>query len=196
MENQLENDLRSYLARRTDIGAELSDIFRAPSKNAAAVGTKQQVPLPSRVTRASDALKSCELHLRIKQAEDLVTTMRGLVADKSFHFVHVLRNADKTKKRAMTRKAISEIEFQLQSFAAVYHECRLALVILNAAPAVLETFKVLEDSHLKASTAVLDPNAVGSTRPTTSWLWCVGEISPTAPGSVLECMFSMPFVTY
>ncbi|KAJ8496102.1 hypothetical protein ONZ45_g12598 [Pleurotus djamor] len=187
IEAQIKSQLRLWLAKRDEYGAELSDIFQTQGEadpTAPPIGTT--VPLPSRVTRASPALKSRELSLRLKQAAQLVSDLRGLVADQSFQFVHVLRGERKTKKRALTRKAISEIQFHLKYLAHVYQECRVALRNLGAEPQVFDTYRVLEEAHLKASTAVLDPNATGSTRPTTSWLWFVGQVDPSAPESIQE----------
>lgn len=130
----------------------------------------QLISLPSNANVRGD-LRSIELKHRITQAKVHLNRLRDLVADMSFQYSHVMRAAPNKGVRTRSRTAIAKMRLEVRLAAKKYRRCRARIASLGADADTLNTFRLLLDEDLKASTAMLKPNMPGSTQLKLSWLW-------------------------
>jgi hypothetical protein len=112
-----------------------------------------------------------ELQHRKYHAASLLGKLREVIAEKSFQYSHVIRKAHKKAVKTRSRARVSNLSDTIALIAKAYERNRLAMVRLDADQYTLATFKPLTRQDLRASTAVLDPNEVGSKNLTLSWVW-------------------------
>ena len=153
-----------------------------------------------------------ELVLRKEQASNELNCLRGLIADKSFQYSHVIRNAPTKKVRTWAQTKVKTLDTEILFHCRLYSRCRSRLILLGADADTMHKFQTLNKEHIKASSAVLNPNIAGSTRLQLSWLWrslymardpiAVNEHSADAdadadadfaqdPTSLLECGYNL-----
>ena len=151
-----------------------------------------------------------ELVLRKEQASNELNFLRGLIADKSFQYSHVIRNAPTKKVRTRAQTKVKTLDTEILFHCRLYSRCRSRLILLGADADTMRKFQTLNKEHIKASSAVLNPNIAGSTRLQLSWLWrssymardpiAVNEHSADAdadadfaqdPASSLECVYNL-----
>lgn len=146
--------------------------------------------LPSTHMPNAHSLRKAELTLRIAQVKQNLTALREAVAEKSFQYCHVLRNAPTTEIRTRTRSVITKINDRIAHCCRVYGRARAALVRLNADEAKLNKYLVLSKDDVRASTAILKPNAPGSSSLRLSWIWQSRLGTPGVSSEAMqECMY-------
>jgi hypothetical protein len=150
---------------------------------------RQLVAMPSNCLQ-DHPLYAVELSLRKQQAERYLNALRDVIAEKSFHFVHVVRNAPKKSVRTRARALITKLNERISLYCRIYTRCRAALVRLSANQSVLDQFQTLQKGDVAASTAILDPNMPGASSLRVSWIWqtSIRGMYQQSPGSVRECM--------
>lgn len=149
---------------------------------------RRLITFPSTHLSNTHALCKMELNLRIKQATRYLAAIREAVAEKSFQYSHVLRKASSKAVRTRSRAAIAKLNNRIALYCRVYGRARLALVRLGADNRTLTRFRILLKDDVKASTAIKDPNAFGSSSVRLSWIWQTdaGSIG-SGPELMREC---------
>ncbi|KAG0701033.1 hypothetical protein DFH29DRAFT_876211 [Suillus ampliporus] len=134
------------------------------------------IPLPSNlgIYRCEElgtaGLVRQETTLREGQANDMLHAIRVHLADKAVLFRTTIRPA---KSQARTTRAwaqVHSVEWVINLNSMIYKKCRAQLSNLGA-DQLLEKYRVLEKSDLKATSAVADPNARGQRNSTLPWFW-------------------------
>ena len=148
---------------------------------------RRQLPLPS-YQNFQDTHAAIELQLRQKQAERLLHSIRTTVADKSFQYTHVVRVAPRKSVKTRARAVIAKLNAKIAVYCCAYNRCRSAMLRLGAGHDIRVRFKVLSRAHVKASSAMIDPNVPGASSMQLSWIWQM-QIHSSIPGfdSLLEC---------
>lgn len=154
----------------------------------------QIIPLPS--SFGSDACRGAlkhlaliELDLRIGQVNDILRFLRNAIGQKSFLYRTNVRHSSRNSGYRKTTRSYAEVqalESTITQAAKVYASIRQAMETLGASRAILEKFQKLQKSDLKASTAVIDPNARGERDKTLSWIWRIGKPAGSADPEWLE----------
>jgi len=135
----------------------------------------KKLPIPSYLVSGECNYHQAELDLRLVQAGKTLSTLRDLIAEKSFQYSHVIRVAPRQGVRTRARSAIAKINEMIGYRCRVYEHCRAALVRLNADDATLDKFRVLQRHDISSSTALLNPNEPGSSSHRLSWIWQTGQ---------------------
>jgi hypothetical protein len=130
---------------------------------------RQLIGLPSN-GNVSLQYAPLEIQHRTTQAKLHLECIRDIIAEKSFHYSHLVRN---TRKRIQTRsqKRIKSLHNTLVLHARIYSRCRSRLISLNCDAALLRRFRLLTRDDIKTSTAILQPNTPGSTSLRLPWIW-------------------------
>jgi hypothetical protein len=148
----------------------------------------RQLSMPSTWLSPDNTYRPIELKLRIEQASETLQALRDAIADKSFHYSHVIRVAPRKGVRTRARGIIAKLNDTMAYLCQVYGRCRSALVKLEAGNEVLDRFKILLKDHIKSSTALLNPNEPGSTSLRLSWIWQMGQGGDrSTPDGLREC---------
>jgi hypothetical protein len=151
----------------------------------------ERIPLhlpSSHNTTTQHPFHQAKLDLRIRQATRYLAALRDAIAQKSFQYSHVMRDAPSKGARTRSRSAILRISDQISQYSRVYCRARAAMVRLGADEVTLNKFKLLTRDDVKASTAILKPNIPGSSSLRLSWIWETGpRISGSAPDAMREC---------
>ncbi|KAI6142713.1 hypothetical protein BKA82DRAFT_4017955 [Pisolithus tinctorius] len=127
------------------------------------------LPLPSNVGMAafhscnSGRLRDMELRLRIGQANDVLNGLRLALVDKAVVFRNVVRHAKSYSMKTRAWDAIHTINRVVRKQAAIYKQCRKAMVALGQ----------LETSDLTVSTAAITQNAHAHRVSHLPWFWSV-----------------------
>lgn len=150
---------------------------------------RQLVSMPSNCLQ-DHPLHAVELALRKQQAERYLNALREVIAEKSFHYLHLVRNAPKKIVRTRARATIGKLNERISLYSRIYTRCQAAMVRLRADQSVLNQFQILQRGDVSTSTAILDPNTPGSSSVRVSWIWqtSIHGIYQQSPGSVRECM--------
>lgn len=100
-----------------------------------------------------------------------------------------------------SRAAVKKLNLQILIHCWLYTQCWSRLETLGADPATLQQFHKLTTDDVKASTAIVNPNELGSTQLKLSWIWqtagghrwgLASGTNTSAPAgdiNVLECKF-------
>lgn len=194
-------------AEEDGIGAD------SPQQTAMVTGFVEGITLPMPSNRnVPEHFGPTELALRKEQASNELNCLRGLIADKSFQYSHVIRNAPTKKVRTRAQTKVKTLDTEILFHCRLYSRCRSRLIILCADADTMGKFQTLTKEHIKASSAVLNPNIAGSTRLQLSWLWRSSYMArdPTVlggqnadanadadadfaqdPTSLLECVYNL-----
>jgi len=148
---------------------------------------RQRIPFPSNCLPPGHSLHTVELNARIRQARHYLSALREVIAEKSFHYSHVFRQAPNKTIRSRARSAIVKINNQITLYSRAYVRARAMLVRLGADAATLTTFQILVKDDVRASTAILDPNEPGSSSLRLSWIWQTGNPGNDNPAALREC---------
>ncbi|PPQ94191.1 hypothetical protein CVT25_003781 [Psilocybe cyanescens] len=97
-----------------------------------------------------DSYNDAELKAQIKQATGHLDQIHKLIAEKSFLYSSVYRDAPNK---------------------GVYTHCSAWLIQLNANNITLRKLRVLKKDDVRGSTMILNPNLSGSTTLRLSWIW-------------------------
>src|ERR1700742_1331607 len=131
---------------------------------------RQLIPLPSH-GRCPAELGQLELSLRLEQAEWHLSRLRDLIADKSFQYSHVMREAPTNAVVTKLRAAVKHLNQEITRHCRIYNHTYTRLLRLDTHGSTLHRFQHLTKDDVRASTAVLDPNTPGSTGIRLSWIW-------------------------
>ena len=134
-----------------------------------------------------------ELGLRKQQANRYINALQDVIAEKSFKYTHVIRPAPSKSVITRARNSITKLNDQISFFSRVYNRCHAAMICLAADPQTLRKFKDLRREHVKASSAVVDPNIPGSTNLRLSWIWQTATAEGDSPGHLCECKIHFHF---
>lgn len=130
----------------------------------------QTIALPSN-GNTSNIYRDLELTKRISMADNELNQIRTLIAEKSFQFSHVIRASPRKGVTTRSRAAVKKLNNEIAEHCRMYARCRSCLQILQADNHILSRLKLLNPEDVGASTAMLNPNAPGSTRINLSWIW-------------------------
>jgi hypothetical protein len=148
----------------------------------------RRLAMPSILISCSTDHRKVELQLRVQQASKTLEALRDKIADKSFHYSHVIRVAPKKGVKTRARTIIAKLDQEINYHSHVYRRCRTAMARLGADDATLEQYQKLLKEHVKSSTALLNPNEPGSTRVRLSWIWqTVRSGDNLVPAALREC---------
>jgi hypothetical protein len=146
------------------------------------------LPIPSAMDHPLHHHRNIEVRLRRRQADALLTSLRELIADKSFHYSHVLRLTTGQSMRSRARSKIAALNAELSICCRTYTRCRAAMIRLQVPEDIMKDYLALSKSDIKVSTALMDPNKPGSSTLRLSWIWqtrTCGQDSGT--DMLLEC---------
>jgi hypothetical protein len=146
---------------------------------------RQVLTLPSN-GNVNEDVATLEIRDRVKQARRQITRLRDLIADISFQYSHVVRNAPRKSYRTAAQKRVRNLHNDLSYNARIYAECRSRLITLNCEESLLRMFRVLTRQDLKASTEILRPNEQGSSSVRLSWIWRTGRYFLFRPHNASE----------
>ncbi|GLB45063.1 hypothetical protein LshimejAT787_1901410 [Lyophyllum shimeji] len=153
--------------------------------------TQATASLSSAEVQSSQSSRAAELRLRQSHADTLLQNLRELIAEKSFHYSHIMRVAPRKAVRTRTRTTLGRLNHQIGTLCRVYSKCRASLVRLGADERTLQRYQQLTAVDIKSSTAILEPNRPGSTTDhVLSWIWQLdGPVTDTTEG-LTECKYS------
>jgi hypothetical protein len=146
---------------------------------------RHSLTLPSN-GNVNEDVAGLEIRDRVQQARRQITRLRDLVADISFQYSHVVRNAPRKGFRTAAQKRVRVLHNDLSYNARIYTQCRSRLVTLNCEESLLRIFRVLTRQDLKASTEILRPNEEGSSSVRLSWIWRTGRYFLFQPNDAAE----------
>ena len=129
-----------------------------------------------------------ELHLCLRQATSTLTSLRDLIAEKSFQYSDVIRVAPGKGVCTRTCSTIATINYRIAYHCHVYNRCHSAMVKLGAGNEVLDNFHILHPQDIRSSSALLNPNEPGSSRIKLSWIWLTADKAATTSEGLHECL--------
>jgi hypothetical protein len=127
---------------------------------------EQQLYLP-----CNGHLADVEIHLCKNQASRLLHRLWELIAEKSFQYSHIIRAAPRKSVHTRAQAIVQELVNKIALHAQIYNHCRSRLLALDCDADTSSMFQQLKKDDLNASTAILNPNAPGSTNLCLSWIW-------------------------
>jgi hypothetical protein len=130
----------------------------------------QIMPLPSN-GNVRQEYAELELSHRMLNAERHLNRIRDLIAEKSFQYSHVIRASPRKAVNTRSRAEVKKLNLEISVQCRLYTHCRSRLITLGAPPAATNRLKELTPEHIKASTAIINPNEPGSTQLKLSWIW-------------------------
>ena len=129
-----------------------------------------RLALPSN-DNVSAVHKALELAFRIRKAEAILSSIRQLIAEKSFKYTDEIRKAPRKGVRTRGRTSILELNRQLSFLCQTYSWNRSRMIDLDADNETLCIYQVLQQDDVRSSTTVIKPNEPGSTTLKLSWIW-------------------------
>ena len=156
------------------------DLTQDPGETDAGPIEHQLILLPS-TGRVPDHVRQVELSLRLQHADRHLSRLRELIADKSFQYSHVMREAPTTGVITKSRLVVKNLNHEIARHCRIYNHSHSRLLLLTADPHTLQRFRHLTKDDVQASTAVLDPNTPGSTGIRLSWIWRNLQFFDNAP---------------
>ncbi|KAI5981079.1 hypothetical protein EDD15DRAFT_2197779 [Pisolithus albus] len=154
--------------------SSLVEVFGRASSNDP---TSPYLPLPSKFGSAYckakklHRLAQMELELRMGQANDALHGLRLALADKAVIFRGVVRPATNYSMRTHTWQMIHSIDTSVKQCAAIYRQCRLAMISLGADSDILDRYQELQKSHLSATAAAFTQGAHDHRDSHLPWFW-------------------------
>ena len=147
------------------------------------------LPIPSAMDRPLDHHRDIEMRLRVRQADALLTSLRELIADKSFHYSHILHLATRQPIRSRARSKIATLNAEISLCCRAYTRCHTAMMRLQVPDEIMSGYRPLTRDDIKASTALLKPNEPGSSTLRLSWIWQTQTCGvDSTKGTLIECM--------
>jgi len=157
---------------------------------------KRPLSMPSTCFSKEHALSKTELRLRKKQASRFITALREIIAEKSFQYTHIIREAPRKAVITRARNTIIKLNLKIAFYCKLYCRCRAALIRLGADEETLDIYRTMTRQDVKASSAIMNPNAPGSTSLSLSWIWQMSPAGERSPANLLECMVNETTITY
>jgi hypothetical protein len=159
-----------------------------------------RIALPSGITKAIRRelrlgdIVEVEIRLRIGQCHDALKAIRLALGKKGFLFRTQIR--PKGPKTGKTRPwdSIHAVDQTIRLQAQIYRSAREALDTLQAPKDVMERLQVLDRSHLKTSTTLLDPSQSGWKHAQLPWFWYLDVANDSLSSNHMkECKPSSSF---
>lgn len=141
--------------------------------------------------RGITSLINMEVQLRIGQCNDSLQAVRLAIAKKSFLYGTKVRKAKGKKHKTRAYAAVQTADAGLRTNAQIYRAVRQKLVVLEAGSDVLQKYQLLQQSHLKSNTTLLDPRITGQRHHQLPWFWSLdvaGDISTHGEMRESECI--------
>jgi hypothetical protein len=148
---------------------------------------KRPLIMPSTFFPKDHPLSKTELRLRKKQGSRFITALREIIADKSFQYTHIIREAPRKAVITRARNTIIKLNLKIAFYCKVYGRCRAALIRLAADEDTLDIYRTITKQDVKASSAIMNPNSPGSTSLSLSWIWQLSAAGERSPANLLEC---------
>lgn len=196
-EDELANEgahpnIRNWYDEEVD---EDSDDEDAGDPESSAVPPEMQtLPLPSArvITPESSpllrTLAEHELQLQMGHANDALHKLRIAIGHKSFFFRKNVRTARNYDARTRAYSSVRSLDIAVSHHADVYQACRQSMVALGANRGTLNKYKELEREHLRADTAVINPNERGHRNDRMAWIWAMHDpATQESPDWLREC---------
>lgn len=147
------------------------------------IGSAHRVPL-ARLLRQ-------EFELRKGHANDSLASIRRIIGQEAFQYKKILRPAPDKVQRTRARTSIQAVHRGLVLQSRIYMRTRKAIINLGLDPIMVSSlYRMLIKKDIGVTSAIADPNVVGSTRLQLSWIWTthqgIGEIGPT-DNHLTEC---------
>ncbi|KAG2105027.1 uncharacterized protein F5147DRAFT_579550, partial [Suillus discolor] len=153
------------------------------------------IPLPSNLgmdrCNALDLthLMTEEAALREGQANDALHAIRVHLVDKAVIFRNTVRSAKSQASSTRAWTQVRSVEAAVNLNARIYSKCLLQLAKLPDHD-LRKKYLPLQKEHLKASTAVADPNACGQRDATLAWFWSIDIQGDTSGNDwMTECEY-------
>jgi hypothetical protein len=151
------------------------------------------VPLPSNLGPVkcsefglTDLMKG-EVALREGQANDALHAIRVNLGDKAVIFRNTVRPSKSQASSTRAWTQVRSVEQAVNLNASIYSKCRSQLAKLPDHD-LLRKYLPLKKEHLKASSAVADPNARGQRDSTLPWFWSLDVQGDTSGNDwMTEC---------
>ncbi|KAI6153826.1 hypothetical protein BKA82DRAFT_4011938 [Pisolithus tinctorius] len=137
------------------------------------------LPLPSNlginqcIASGLDGIQEIELKLRIGQANDALHGLQLALVDKAVVFRNAVRQAKSYAMKMWAWDMIHTINGAVRKQAAIYKQCRAAMVSLGATEETLSRFQEMQKSHLTVSTAAISQNAHDHQGSQLPWFWSI-----------------------
>ncbi|KIN93854.1 hypothetical protein M404DRAFT_35666 [Pisolithus tinctorius Marx 270] len=137
------------------------------------------LPLPSNlginqcIASGLDGIQEIELKLRIGQANDALHGLQLALVDKAVVFRNAVRQAKSYAMKMWAWDMIHTINGAVRKQAAIYKQCRAAMVSLGATEETLSRFQEMQKSHLTVSTAAISQNAHDHRGSQLPWFWSI-----------------------
>lgn len=193
-EDSLEDPDSTLYDNLDDDDISINEIIESSSsqslngpKNDTLQPEKINISLPSKWNLDDHPYYQIELKLRIKQAAASLSSLRDLIADKSFQYSHIIRVAPRKGVRTRARSTIAQLNTRIGFHCRVYNRCRAAMEKLNADFDILSKYQILSRQDIKSSSALLNPNEPGSTTHRLSWIWQSGSLNTASSDGLREC---------
>ncbi|KIK13806.1 hypothetical protein PISMIDRAFT_118191 [Pisolithus microcarpus 441] len=141
--------------------------------------TSSCVPLPSKFGSAYckankfHHLAEMELELHMGQANDALHGLHLALADKAVIFRGIVRPATNYSMRTRAWQMIHSIDTSIKQCAAIYRQCRLAMIALGAGSEILDRYQELQKSHLSTSAAAFTQGAHDHRGSQLPWFWTI-----------------------
>ncbi|PPQ93197.1 hypothetical protein CVT25_007856 [Psilocybe cyanescens] len=119
----------------------------------------------------NDSYNDVELGARIKQATGHLDQIHELIAEKSFLYSSVYRDAPNKGVQTRAWATIKAANHKISFHSQVYTHCRVQLIRLGVDNMTLRKLRVLKKEDVRGSTMILNPNLAGSTTLRLSWIW-------------------------
>ena len=179
---------------QADCGDDFDDFFSSSTPGDAEAVV---LPLPSYLgldrcqQLGLDDLANQELQLQQGQANDSLHEMQLALADKAVLYRMDVRHGRNYNMTMRAWKKVADMEAIVRRHATVYRRCRQQMVALGVGPAILNRYQILQDTDLRVSTAVSDPNARGHQYDRLAWFWTMDIPQDTDTSDWMsECMIS------
>jgi hypothetical protein len=155
------------------------------------------LPLPSNIGPVrckelglTDLMKE-ETTLCEGQANDALHAIRVHLGDKAVIFWNTVRSAKSQASSTRAWTQVCSVEMAVNLNASIYSKCRSQLANLPDHD-LLNKYLPLKKEHLKASSAVADPNAHGQRDTTLAWFWSLDVQGDTTGNDwMTECEYSV-----
>lgn len=121
--------------------------------------------------------RSKEIELRVGQADEALEGIRQEICHKSYIYRTNVRLAANKKARLRGYDAANAADRAMRHHVRIYKQARWALDALQAPPAAMDRFQVLQDSDLQALKSIYEPNARGQSNIRIPWIW---NLTPSA----------------
>jgi hypothetical protein len=136
-----------------------------------------QIALPFGITKAIwrelklGNIVEVEIQLRIGQCHDALNAIQLALGKKGFLFLTQIRPKGPKTGKTWPWDSIHAVDQMIWLQAQIYCSTRKALDALQAPQDVINRLQVLDHSHLKTSTTLLDPSQSGWKHAQLPWFW-------------------------